>query len=248
MKNIYRGTVLVTLFICLTFGTLVSGYGQESHTFTVEEIFQNFKKAYEKSENFSAEFVETTLFANRENVARGRFIFGKPNLLRKEYLDRKDDSKIIQLTVLDGEYGWTYTPLLNQINKMRLNQSTRNELLPGIGQSLEDVPKNYDMALIPDDIANRRGVHQIRLIPKPHLVRPATSQTAIGITQETVEIWLKAGEWLPVQFGYKTEFDDGSTQSVIVALKKIERNKKLAPEFFTFVAPKDAEIIELSDE
>ena len=187
---------------------------------TVDEIFQNFKTAYEKSENFSANFEETTLFADTKSVARGRFVFGKPNLLRKEYVDRKDASKVVQLTVLDGEYGWTYTPMLNQVNKMKWTNPERRELLPGIGASLEDVQKNYNMTLIPDEFANPKGVHQIEL---------------------------KSDEWLPVQVGYKTEFEDGTRQSVIVKFLEIERNKKLAPDLFKFVVPEDAEVIDLSE-
>ncbi len=206
---------------------------------SVDEIFQNFKTAYEKSENFSANFEETTLFANKKSVARGRFIFGRPNLLRKEYVDRKDASKVVQLTVLDGEYGWTYTPILNQVNKMKWNNPERRELLPGIGASLEDVQKNYNMALIPDEFANPKGVHQIELQPKSHMV----STNA----KESLQIWVKSGEWLPVQFGYKTEFEDGTRQSVIVALTQIERDKTLAPDLFRFVVPKDAEVIDLSE-
>ena len=206
---------------------------------TVDEIFHNFKIAYEKSENLSATFEETTLFADKKSIARGRFIFRKPNLLRKEYVDRKDASKVVQLTVLDGEYGWTYTPILNQVNKMKWNTPNRRELLPGIGASLEDVEKNYEMALIPDEFANPKGVHQIELQPKQHMV----SSNA----KETLQIWVKAGEWLPVQFGYETEFEDGTRQSVIVTLTQIERDKKLAPDLFKFVVPKDAEVIDLSE-
>ena len=206
---------------------------------TVDEIFQNFKTAYERSNNFSANFEETTLFANNKSVARGRFIFGKPNLLRKEYVDRQDAAKVVQLTVLDGEYGWTYTPVLNQVNKMKWNNSERRELLPGIGASLEDVQKNYNMALIPDEFANPKGVHQIELSPKIHMV----STNA----KETLQIWVKSGEWLPVQFGYKTEFEDGTHQSVIVTLTQIERDKELAADLFKFVVPKDAEVIDLSE-
>ena len=214
-------------------------YVSNASSQTVDEIFQNFKVAYEKSENFSANFEETTLFANTKSVARGRFVFGKPNLLRKEYVDRKDASKVVQLTVLDGEYGWTYTPLLNQVNKMKWTNPERRELLPGIGASLEDVQKNYDMALIPDEFANPKGVHQIELTPKAHMVN--------ANAKETLQIWVKSGEWLPVQFGYKTEFEDGTRQSVIVTLTQIERDKELAPDLFKFVVPKDAEVIDLSE-
>ena len=211
----------------------------KAHPQTVDEIFQNFKTAYKKSNNFSANFEETTLFANKKSVAHGRFIFGKPNLLRKEYVDRNDASKVVQLTVLDGEYGWTYTPILNQVNKMKWNTPGRRELVPGIGASLEDVQKNYDMALIPDEFANPKGVHQIELAPKAHMVS--------ANAKETLQIWVQSGEWLPVQFGYKTEFEDGTRQSVIVTLKEIERDKELAPDLFKFVVPTDAEVIDLSE-
>ena len=243
IRRIYRDTTLkkflgfqnCLLAVLILFGLLV----KSAHSQSVDEIFQNFKTAYEKSENFSANFEETTLFADKKSVARGRFIFRKPNLLRKEYVDRKDVSKVVQLTVLDGEYGWTYTPILNQVNKMKWNTPERRELLPGIGASLEDVEKNYNMALIPDEFANPKGVHQIELQPKQHMV----STNA----KETLQIWVKSGEWLPVQFGYKTEFEDGSRQSVIVTLTQIERDKKLAQDLFKFVVPEDAEIIDLSE-
>ena len=137
-----QNSLLIAIFLSVLFAN-------NAHSQTVDEIFQNFKTAYEKSNNFSANFEETTLFANKKSVARGRFIFGKPNLLRKEYVDKKDAAKVVQLTVLDGEYGWTYTPILNQVNKMKWNNPERRELLPGIGASLEDVQKNYNMALIP---------------------------------------------------------------------------------------------------
>ena len=243
IRRIYRGAILKKFLgfpNCLLGVMLLSVlFINSAHSQTVDEIFQNFKTAYEKSENFSANFEETTLFADKKSVARGRFIFGRPNLLRKEYVDRKDVSKVVQLTVLDGEYGWTYTPILNQVNKMKWNNPERRELLPGIGASLEDVQKNYNMALIPDEFANPKGVHQIELQPKLHMV----STNA----KESLQIWVKSGEWLPVQFGYKTEFEDGSRQSVIVTLTQIERDKELAPDLFKFVVPEDAEVIDLSE-
>ena len=228
----FRSLLVIVMFLSVLFV-------QKAHPQTVDEIFQNFKTAYKKSNNFSANFEETTLFAKKKSVARGRFIFGKPNLLRKEYVDRNDASKVVQLTVLDGEYGWTYTPLLNQVNKMKWNNPERRELLPGIGASLEDVQKNYTMTLIPDEFANPKGVHQIELAPKVHMVN--------ANAKETLQIWVKSGEWLPVQFGYKTEFEDGTRQSVIVALTEIKRDKELAPDLFKFVVPKDAEVIDLSE-
>ena len=231
-RNLLLAVTLLSL-LCVN-----SAYSQD-----VDEIFQNFKTAYEKSDNFSANFEETTLLSNRKSVARGRFIFGKPNLLRKEYVDRKDASKVVQITVLDGEYAWTYTPILNQVNKMKWNNPERRELLPGIGASLEDVQINYDMVLVPDEFANPKGVHRIELTPK----KDPKDHLMNANVKEKLLIWVKSDEWLPVQFGYESELEDGTRQSVIVALTEIKRDTELAPDLFKFVVPEDAEVINLSE-
>ena len=92
-RRTYRSVVLETfsgfqnpLLVAIM---LSAFFVKHAHPQTVDEIFHNFKTAYEKSENFSANFEETTLFADKKSVARGQFIFGKPNLLRKEYVDRE---------------------------------------------------------------------------------------------------------------------------------------------------------------
>lgn len=242
-RRTYKDTASVkpaVLQLLLLAAALVSVlFVSNAYPQTVDEIFQNFKNAYEKSENFSATFEETTLLSNRKSVARGRFIFGKPNLLRKEYVDQKDPSKVVQITVLDGTHAWTYTPILNQVNKMKLNNPNRGELIPGIGASLEDVQANYNMVLVPDEFANPKGIHQIELTPKDHMVNTNA--------KESLLIWVKSGEWLPVQFGFKTELEDGTRQSAIVALTNIQRDIEIAPDLFKFVVPKDAEVINLSE-
>lgn len=232
---------LQTLFLAAALVAVLFVSNADSQT--VDEIFQNFKKAFDKSENLSANFEETTLLSNRKSVARGRFIFGKPNLLHKAYVDRKDASKVVQTTVLDGTYAWTYTPILNQVNKMKWNKSNRKELIPGTGESLEDVQANYDMALVPDEFANPKGVHQIALTlkedPKDPLMRTNV--------KEKMLIWVRAEDWLPVQFGYESELEDGTRQSAIIKLTDIQRNIEIAPDLFKFVVPKDAEVIDLSE-
>ncbi len=239
MKHLCWSFVLLCFTLCL----VTSGYA-----YTFDEIFKNFQTAYKNSKNFSAEFEETTLYKGRKGVSRGQFSFGKPNLLRKEYVDHKDPDKIIKTIVLDGAYAWSYARVINQVNKQKLSGAQRRELIPGIGTSLEEVSKNWDMELVPDEAANPKGIYQIRLTPKSHLLNtPAGQIPAAGNIKEYLEIWVKEGEWLPVQFGFVTEYDDGSRRSVITKLSKIQRDKKLSPNAFKFVIPKGAEVIDLSD-
>lgn len=248
MKRLYWSFVL----LCISLGFVTSGY-----TYTAGEIYENFKMAYEKSKNFSAEFEEITLYKTRKSVTHGRFTFGKPNLLRKEYISRNDANQVIKTILLDGSFAWSYARMLNQVNKKRLTNAQRHELLPGIGASLEDVSKNWDIKLVPDEAANAKGVYQIQLTPTDRLVNRTVKKTSTDDevkktssddnVKEILEIWVKQGEWLPVQFGYVVEYEDGSRRSVITKLSKIERDKKLPSNVFKFVIPKGAEVIDLSD-
>lgn len=238
MIRLYLKSLIIVSFLLLI---IVNGY-----SLTVEEIFTNFQTAYKNSENFSASFEETTLYRNRKSVTIGRFIFAKPNLLRKEYISKKDENKITKTIVIDGLYAWSHVPLLNQVNKMRWNDPSRRELLPGAGASLEDISNNYTMKLIPDEDVNPIGIYLIQLIPNRATGEVENIQQDSS-NREIIEIWLKKDDWLPVQFGYINEFDDGSRRSVIFKMIKIERDKTLPPDIFKFVTPKNAEVIDLSN-
>ena len=209
---------------------------------TIESVFQNFKAAYEKSKNFSADFEETTLQVGNKSVARGRLMFSKPNLLRKVYVSRKDPTQLAQLIVLDGEYSWSYTPLLSQVNKMKWGRTNRKELYPGLGVSLDEAAEKFNMELVPDEVANPKGIYRIKLVPKPQI----TPNLETNAAREIIEIWVKSDNWLPVQFGYQTESNEEGSLSVIVALAKIQRDLKMDADLFKFVIPDGVEVIDLS--
>ena len=68
------------------------------------------------------------------------------------------------------------------------------------------------------------------------------------VVEEVLEIWIDTKDWLPVQFGYRSETESGDKMSAVVALKNIKRNLKLNPKVFQFEVPKDAEIVDLTEE
>ncbi len=238
MKRLYFGTVLLILFSA---ASVKSG-----SVYTVDEVFENFRRAYEESQNFSAAFEETTFRGATKNLTQGHLVFSKPNLIRKEYVNQKDSTQALQIIVLDGTYSWSYTPMLNQVNKMKWNNSNRRELLPGIGTSLQDVRKNYNMRLIVDELAEQRGICQLELNPKPHMFSQSEGDSHVG--HEVLEIWIRTTDWLPMQFGYKFEGDAGNSTSVIVSLENILRDQDLDGEIFKFVIPAGVEVINLSSE
>ncbi len=236
---------------------LCLSYVNIGYTYTVDEVFMNFRTAYSKCKNFSADFEETTLYKTRKSISRGRFTFGIPNLLKMEYISPRDPNKVVKNIVLDGEYAWSYTPILNEVNKQKIQNPHRREILPGTGETLEDLSNNWNMKLVPDEAANAKGIYQIHLTPKPDLLnrnvknnlknKNIQKTTVRGGIKEILEIWVNESEWFPVQFGYVTVYEDGSRRNVVMKLTNIERDRKLPPDIFKFVTPKDAEIIDLSD-
>ena len=89
---------------------LLSTHVESGYTYTVNEVFENFRKAYNESRNFSAEFEETIFRDGVKSSSRGELTFSKPNLLRKRTVGQKDPTQLVQLIVLDGTYSWAYTP------------------------------------------------------------------------------------------------------------------------------------------
>jgi outer membrane lipoprotein-sorting protein len=220
---------------------------------TVDEVYRNFKAAYERTENFSADFEQTTHYQNQRSIAKGKLIFGKPNLLRQEYFDNVNPEQLSQLIILDGKTSWSYTPWLNQVTK---TEAKGKELLPGIGKSLEDLPKNYIMELVEDEIANPKGIYRVKLSPKQITPKSTQQESRSSARQEPrtpteqgvplpeiIEVWIQSKDWVPVQFSYKNQ---ANNMLIITALKNMKLNQKLDESTFKFTVPKDAEVINIS--
>jgi outer membrane lipoprotein-sorting protein len=212
---------------------------------TVDEIYRNFKATYEKTENFSADFEQTTHYQNQRSIAKGRLVFAKPNLLRQEYFDNENPEELAQLIILDGKTSWSYTPWLKQVTK---TEAKGKEILPGIGKSLENLPKNYNMELVEDEIANPKGIYRMKLSPKQIITKSTQQQPGTFIEPSTplpeiIEVWIRTKDWIPVQFSYKNQAND---MLIVTALKNVKLNQKLDESTFKFTVPKDVEVINIS--
>ena len=212
---------------------------------TAGQVLDNFKAGYKKSKNFTADFVETTIHGTNKGTSNGHLSFSKPNLLRQNYFDQENPNKIVQTIVLDGEFSWSYTPLLNQVNKMTWSNPNRKELLPGIGFSLENLEANYNHRLKGDKLAKERGFYRLELTPKPHLLAQHGNQANI---HEKIELLIDSKNWLPVQFGYYSTNTNNNNISATITLKNIQRNLPLSADLFKFTIPKGAEVIDISPE
>jgi len=217
--------------ICLLLTLLTLNIGL---ALSVDEAVKNFRDRYEKTHNFSANFEETTLVAGRKRVASGDLSFQKPNLLKQRYINPSNPENTTKLIVSDGQMLWAYVPLINQVTKTKLAQDEDSmELLPGFGQSLENVDKNYSLRFVEDELAEKRGVYVVELTPKN---RVEGSDAMFDIMQ----IWIRSEDSLPIQFMYKNEKNE---TTFILSFKNIKINENLGESTFKFEVPKGVQVI-----
>ena len=201
---------------------------------SIEEIAGSFRKNYANAKNFSADFEETKIIADKKLVAKGKLVFQKPNLLRQEYADPSNPKNTTQLTVSDGKILWSYTPLISQVIKQTLSQDgSRTELLPGFGHSLENVEKNYSLGLVADDLAEKSGVHVVELIPRNQVVNTSAMF-------DVLRVWIRDKDSVPVQFMYR---DRKNEMTYVLSFKNIKINQELVESTFRFEVPKGVQVI-----
>ena len=221
-----RKTLLYGIGIAILLKLIVS---DTAFALDAKQIAGSFRKKYESMKNFNADFEQTSIVADSKRVAKGKLNFQKPNLLRQEYSDPANPEKMTQLIVSTGKTIWSYTPLINQAIKHRQGM----ELMPGFGQSLENVEKNYSLSLVADELAEKSGVHVIELVPKGQDANP-------NAVFDVLRVWIRDADSMPVQFMYK---DNKNKTTFILSFKNIKINEKLDELTFKFEAPKGVQII-----
>lgn len=204
-----------------------------------KEIVGNFREKYKSVKSFSADFEQTTIVAGRKRIAKGRLNFQKPNLFRQEYVDPANPENMTQLIVADGKKLWSYTPLINQITKQNMVQDeSRMELLPGFGNSMENIEKNYSLSLVADELAEKSGSHLVELIPKNV---DMNSKTMFDV----LRIWIRDADSAPTQFMYK---DKKNELTFVLSFKNMKINVELDEATFKFEPPKGVQIITVPDQ
>lgn len=245
MKLSLLGSVIIGLLL-----HTASHLSAQMSTMTAEEVFKQFQAKYQKSRNFCADFEEISFMSSQKSITKGKLVFQKPNMLRKEYKDPNDASKISQLILSNGKIIWSYTPWLSQATRQELkNPEAHREFLPGIGSSLEKLKDHYDLSLFEDPVAKKKGVYVLQLTPKKEIKEIKGIKRIKRINDPTfdaIQAWIRPSDWLPLQFSYE---DKKSNMTLIISFneKTIRVDEKLNNSIFEFQPPKGTEIIDVPD-
>lgn len=228
--KIFRAIGLISLIITIVLIAIETAVAVDAN-----EILKNFRAEYKKAKNFTANFEQTTFVAGRKRVANGKLMYQKPNLLRQEFFDISKPQNITQLIISDGKTIYSYTPLIKQVTKQVLSSKKKNvELIPGFGESLEGIEKNYDLKIVKDELAEKQGIYLIELTPK--------RETSIDSSSffDVLQVWIRYQDCIPVQFMYK---DNKNETTFILSFKDIKINEKFDESIFKFKIPDDAQVI-----
>ncbi|MBM3342547.1 MAG: outer membrane lipoprotein chaperone LolA [Betaproteobacteria bacterium] len=174
-------------------------------------------------------------FLNQTTTAKGRFAqmvldknlkklqestgtmqFSRPGKFRWEY-----NKPYEQVIVGDGSRLWIYDKDLNQVTERKLDRALGASPAALLAGSNE-IDKSYTLQAI----GNQEGLDWLEAIPKTK--DTAFERIRLGFNKAGLEAM---------------ELRDQFGQVTVIKFADLERNPKLAPDAFTFVIPKGADVI-----
>src|SRR6266571_4659454 len=190
-------------------------------------ILQAFDRAQIETSTLVAAFTEKKelkLLA-RPVLSRGELYYNRPNQVRWEYVE--PDHKVFVIT---EDMYVAYYPALKRAEEVPIKKFVGKRLFRfiGLGQSIEELGKYYDIRLAPSDI---KETHLLLLTPRKKRVRDHVAE---------MKIWVDAATFLPRQLQY-LEADGDST---LLTFHDIRVNEKVASAQFRIELPKDVVVSE----
>jgi len=159
-------------------------------------------------------------------LSRGEFFYNRPNQVRWEYLE--PDRKVFVIT--ESMY-IAYYPALKRAEEVPIKKFVGKRLFRfiGLGQSIEELGKYYDIRLAPQ--SDIKETHLLLLTPRKKRVRDHVAE---------MKIWIDAATFLPRQLQY-LEADGDST---LLTFHDIQVNVEVASARFRIELPKDVVVSE----
>ncbi len=165
-----------------------------------------------------------------EEVSKGKLTYQKP---RKIYI--KYDPPKNEINIIDEKHLLIYHLDQKQIEKYELaNVGAQMNMFFdfGLDDSLEDIKRKYNIALINYSKAGGRGLYKLELSAKGGEVISNFSK---------IQFYVHEGLWLPVIFEL---WESGGEILNRVELNKVSVNKSVSGKLFKLKIPKDVEVIE----
>jgi outer membrane lipoprotein-sorting protein len=214
-------TVFITagLACCVLLATPSSGAAE------LKDVMAGFDAAQVDMQTLSAKFVETTTNSLLKNpvIARGQFFLTRPDSIRWEYDTPEEMSFIIASDQYTG-----YFPTQKRAETRNIKRwSERIFRFIGLGQTMAELEKFYNIELEPIDEADR---YKLVLEPRKRRVKKRV---------ETVTFTLNAESFLPERVEYRAK--NGDTRTIV--FEEILLNPDLSTALYTIDLPADVKLV-----
>jgi outer membrane lipoprotein-sorting protein len=219
----------------LTLGLLlfaaVSLAGSPAAQPTLENVLSLMDRSAQDFRSLSAdvEHVKYTDVVKDTSVETGHFNVRRDDKMRIDIL--KPDERTILRT---GDQLYVYTPKINRVEEYDLGKNRQlvdQYVRLGFGTRVENIRKNYDIALKSEEELDQKKTVLLELTPKSEAMRRQISK---------IQMWIDEASWLPLQQKF---FETGSGDYILFHYTNLMKNLKLGDVKFKPDWPKSVQKI-----
>jgi outer membrane lipoprotein-sorting protein len=198
---------------------------------TLESVLGLMDKSAQDFRSLSAdvEHVKYTDVVKDTSVETGHFNVRRDEKMRIEIL--KPDARTILRT---GDQLYVYTPKINRVEEYDLGKNRQlvdQYVRLGFGTKVDDIRKNYDIALKGEEELDQKKTVVLELTPKSEGMRRQISK---------IQMWIDEASWLPLQQKF---FETGSGDYILFHYTNLMKNLKLGDVRFKPDWPKSVQKI-----
>jgi outer membrane lipoprotein-sorting protein len=217
---------------CLLCFLLLSPVSQAQGTYTLDQVFAKMDEVAKTLRSVQSDIDRThvTILVNDKDVSSGKFYYVRQG---KEPRVRLDLTKpAIQQLLIDKGKLQIYTPNLKQVQEASLGQhqdKVEMFMALGFGQSSQDLKKNFEVSVAPDEVVEGRKTTVLELKPKNSSMF------------KSVQMWMDQQKWVSIQI--KTTESSGDYLNL--KFYNIKINPRIPESTFILKLPSDVRVLKM---
>jgi outer membrane lipoprotein-sorting protein len=200
--------------------------------YSLDQIFAKMDEVQRGFHSAAADIERThvTVLVNDKDVSSGKFYYirrGKEPRVKMELL-----KPVPQYLLIDKGKLQLYTPNLKQLQEASIGgHQDKVEMFMALafGQSSEDLKKNFDVTLAPEEVVDGKPTSVLELRPKN-----------AGMFK-SVRMWMDQQNWIGIQI--KTT--ESSGDYMLVKFSNVKTNSSIPDSVFDLKLPKEVRIIKM---
>ena len=217
---------------CLLCFLSLSPVSQAQGTYTLDQVFAKMDEVAKTLRSVQSDIDRThvTILVNDKDVSSGKFYYVRQG---KEPRVRLDLTKpAIQQLLIDKGKLQIYTPNLKQVQEASLGQhqdKVEMFMALGFGQSSQDLKKNFEVSVAPDEVVEGRKTTVLELKPKNSSMF------------KSVQMWMDQQKWVSIQI--KTTESSGDYLNL--KFYNIKINPRIPESTFILKLPSDVRVLKM---